>query len=123
MAIVRVAALKDFRATSVTTCQPGTAFDIGALGSTQFLVGFLHLTCSTFVTRPFVATIQCASSSGFLNVTTTAMTFGISTAIGSTWPAPVAVSTDKRYFRSKIWLSTAASTDGSWKGLMGMGIQ
>lgn len=123
MAIVRVAALKDFRANALSTSQNATAYDLGPLTASQKLVGFLHLTSEYASTgRILVGTIQGASSSGF-GVVSTGFTFGLSTAIGSTWPAPVAVSTVLRYFRATVTMSTAASTGGTWKGLIGMGIQ
>ncbi len=122
MAIVRVAALKDFRANALSTSQNATAYDLGPLTAAQKLVGLFHLTCTNTTQRTLVATIQGASSSGF-GVVSTGFTFGLSTAIGSTWPAPVTISTDLRYFRSAFVMSTAASTGGTWKGLVGMGIQ
>lgn len=123
MAIVRVAALKDFRANALSTTQNASAYDLGPLTAAQRLAGFFHLTGQTCSTaRVLVATVQSASSSGF-GTKTTQFTFGLSTAIGSTWPAPIAVTTDQRYFRAVLTMSTAASTGGTWKGLVGMGIE
>jgi len=121
MAIVRVAALKDFRTNALSTSYVSTGYNLGPLTAAQRLVGFFHLTCSS-TGRTLVATIQDSSSSGFTTLST-AFTFGLSSEIGSTWPAPVAMSTDRQWFRATWTMSTAASTGGSWKGLMGMGIQ
>jgi len=123
MAIMRVAALKDFRANALSTSQNATAYDLGPLTASQKLVGLFHLTGGYNSTqRVLVATLQGSTSSGF-GVVTTGFTFGLSTAVGSTWPAPIAISTELRYFRSAFAMSTAASTGGTWNGLAGMGIQ
>ena len=126
MAILRAAALKDFRAsalsTSVTT---GVGYDLGPLTASQRLAGFFHLTGEyNSTSRVLVAALQSATSSGF-TTPTTRFTFGLSTAVGSTWPAPIAVSTDHAYFRASLTMSTAApaTTGGTWAGLIGMGIQ
>jgi hypothetical protein len=128
MAIIRAICLKDARATALSTtltqvCSTG-AFELGPLEATQRLSGFFHLTqqfCST--DRMLVVSLQSATSSGFATPVTH-ITFGLSTEIGSTMPAPVAVSTEHAFFRA-AWNETtlgAITTGGAWKGLVGMGI-
>lgn len=121
--IIRVAALKDFRATGLSTTQSGTAFDLGARLSTEKLHAFMHLT-QISTARVLVAKVQSATSSGFTSPADR-VTFLLTSEIGSTGPAPpTAFSTDHRFWRANFTLSTVGlTTGGSWKGLMEMGLQ
>ena len=121
--IIRVTSLKDFRATGLSTTQSGTAFDLGARLSTEKLHAFMHLT-QVSTGRVFVAKVQSATSSGFA-APADRVTFLLTSAVGSTGPAPLgAFSTDHRFWRSNFTLSTVGlTTGGTWKGLVEMGLQ
>ena len=125
MALVRVSALKDFRATALSTTDVTTGYQYGGLTSGQKFYAGLHLTSASLGTtaRMLVMTIQSATASAFAAPTTRA-TFGLSTVIGSTWATPVgSLTTENLWWRGNWTLSTAASTGGVWKGLVYMGIK
>lgn len=128
MALIRISVLKDFRATALSTTDVSTGYSLGTSNdATKRLYAGLHLTSASLGTtaRMLVMTLQNASSSGF-GAITTANTFALSTAQGAEWMPPTAVgslSTDKPWWRASWALSTAASTGGTWKGLVYMGAQ
>ncbi len=125
MALIRAVPLKSFLETSLSTSGTGTAFNLGAATTGQYVYAAMHLTSASLGTtaRMLVMAVQAASSSGF-GAATTDFTFALSTDIGSTWPARLSgLSTDQVWWRASWTLSTAASTGGTWKGLVYMGIK
>lgn len=123
MALVRVMPLKNFQTTSVSTTDVSTGYQMGGMTSGERMYAGLHLTCATLGTtaRMLVMIIQSATASGFGSPTTRA-TFTRSTAIGAEWATPVAApSTENLWWRANWTLSTAASTGGTWKGLVYVG--
>ena len=122
MALIRACALKDFRATALSTGANGTAFSTALPNSGDRLFATLHLTAVS-TARSFVGTVQSASSSGFGAVTTEA-TFTLTSAIGSTWKVVSGPSTDRAWRRFTWAISTAGgSTGGSWNGLVWIGFR
>lgn len=125
MALVQIAALKDFRANALSTTQPGTAFQMGAPSTGQKMYSGFHLTSASLGTtaRMLVGTIQSATASGFGSPATRA-TFSLSTAPGAEWGTPVSsLSTEHTWWRFLATLSTAASTAGAWRGLAWIGFR
>lgn len=125
MALVQITALKDFRASALSTTANGTAFSTVPPESGQKFYAGLHLTSVSLGTtnRMFIGTVQAASSSGFASPTTLA-TFSLSTAVGAEWATPVSsLSTDRPWSRFTWTLSTAVTTGGTWKGLAWMGFR
>ena len=84
MALVRVTALKDFRANALSTTDVSTGHQLGALTTGQFVYGGLHLTSASLGTtaRMFDAVIQSATASGF-GSPSNRITFLRSTAAGA----------------------------------------
>lgn len=124
MALIRAVPLKDFLAagSALSTCAAGTPFNLGGLTSGQRLFAGLHLTAVS-TARPLIMTVQSATASGF-GAPSTQATFALTTEIGSTWATPVAnLSTEHKWFRATWSLSTAASTGGTWRGLVYMGVR
>ncbi len=125
MALVQMSALKDFRATALSTTDNGTAFQMGAPTSGQKLYAGLHLTSASLGTtaRMLAMLIQSATASGF-GSPATRVTFTRSTVLGAEWGTPVgSLSTEHTWWRAQWTLSTAASTGGTWKGLAWMGFK
>lgn len=123
MGVIRVTPLKDFRATALSTSVTGTAYSTQVPVSGQSVYGALHLTQGYASTaRMLVASIQSASSSGF-GAVTSEIQFALSTDKGSTWGTLASPSTDRPWRRSVMTMSTAASTGGSWKGMIFVGIR
>jgi hypothetical protein len=124
MALVRVAALKDFRTGALSTSDVTTGYQLGPLTAAQKLYAGLHLTVASLGTtaRMLAMSIQAASSSGF-SVVTTAAQFALSTAQGAEWGVPSSLSTDLSWFRASWTLSTGTSTGGTWKGIVWAGIK
>lgn len=126
MALVRVTALKDFRATALSTTDVSTGYQIAAVSSGQMLYAALHLTSASLGTtdRMLVAAVQSATASGFGGTVSTHISFALSTAVGAEWGSPVTVaSTENLWWRASWTLSTGATTSGTWKGLVYMGIK
>lgn len=125
MALIRAVPLKDFLAagSALSTCSAGTAFNLGGLTSGQRFFAGLHLTAVS-TGRPFVMTVQSATASAFAAPSTQAV-FVLSSAVGSTWATPVAnLSTEHKWFRAAWSVTTSvASTAGSWRGLVYMGVR
>lgn len=121
MSLIRAIPLKDFLSNSLSTSGTGTAFNLGTLSSGQYLYSAMHLTAVS-TGRSLVMKVQAASSSGF-GSPTDLKTFALTSARGSTWGSRVTVSTDLPWFRASWTLSTAASTAGSWTGLVYVGIR
>lgn len=122
MALIRATPLKDFRATSLSTTDVTTGYQLGALTTGQKAYAALHLT-SVSTGRSLVMIIQSATASGF-GSPATRFTFALSSARGSTWGTPVTgLSTEHKWWRGSWTLSTAASTAGTWTGLVYMGIR
>jgi hypothetical protein len=123
MPVVRMTPLKEFLANPLSTSDVSTGYDLGQLSSGQMLRGALHLTAAYAATdRVVVAKIQTATASGF-GAPSDRITFALSTGVGSTWGAPAAgASTEHRWVRASWTMSTAASTGGTWKGLIEAGI-
>ena len=126
MALVRISALKDFRAAALSTTDVSTGYNLGAPVAGQVLYGGLHVTNASLGTtaRVLSMAIQSASSSAFGGVVTR-VTFSLSTVLGAEWATPVsALSTDQQWWRANWTLSTVAgSTGGTWKGLIWMGLR
>lgn len=125
MALVRVTALKDFRGTALSTTDVSTAHQVGALTTGQKFYAGLHLTSASLGTtaRMLLMSVQSATASGFGSPTTRA-SFSISTSEGAEWATPVgSLSTEITWWRASWTLSTAASTGGTWRGLVYMGIK
>ena len=125
MALVRVSALKDFRANALSTTVVSTGYNLGAPTTGQKVYAALHLTSASLGTtsRMLVMTLQSASSSGFSPQTQVA-SFVLSTAAGAEWASPAgSLSTDRIWWRADWTLSTVVSTGGTWKGLTYMGIK
>lgn len=124
MALVRMTALKDFRATSLSTTDVTTAYQLGALTTGQKLYGALHLTTGAASTaRVAVFTIQSATASAF-GSPSTQISFTRSTLEGAEWGTPIGgLSTEHTWFRGRWVMSTAASTAGTWKGVLEVGIR
>lgn len=124
MALVRAFAVKDFRATALSTTDVSTGYQFGAATSGASVYAGLHLTSAYGSTdRVMVMLVESATASGFA-APTTRFTFALTTAVGSTWGTPVSnISTEDTWWRGNWTLSTAASTNGTWKGLVYMGIE
>lgn len=121
MALVRVVPLKDFLASALSTSFNGSAFSTDLPVSGQKLYGGLVLTTIS-TGRTFAGSIQSASSSGF-GAVTTELQFALTSEVGSTWKAYATPSTDRPWRRCAATMSTAASTAGSWTGLLWAGIK
>ena len=125
MALVRVTVLKDFRGTSLSTTDVTTGYQLGPLTTGQKVYAALHLTSASLGTtaRMLAMIIQSATASGF-GTPATRVTFTRSTAQGAEWGTPAgSLSTEHSWFRASCTLSTAASTGGTWKGIVYMGIK
>lgn len=125
MALVRATALKDFRATSLSTTDVSTAYQLGALTTGQKFYAGLHLTSASLGTTSRVLSmlVQSATVSGF-GAPVTRGTFVLSTGQGAEWAVPAGgFSTEHSWFRASWTLSTGVSTGGTWKGLVWMGIK
>lgn len=126
MALVRTTALKDFRATALSTTDVSTGYQLGALTTGQKFYAGLHLTSASLGTtaRVLAMIIQSATVSGF-GAPATRATFVLSTAQGAEWAAPLVApaSTEFSWWRASWTLSTGVSTGGTWKGLVWMGIK
>lgn len=123
MALVRAIPLLDFLSTARSTTASGTAVSTEAPVLGQTLVGALHLTCGSATTsRVLAASVQSASSSGFGSLTTE-LTFTLTSSEGSDYQSLASPSTDRPWRRARLVMSTAASTAGSWKGLIWMGLK
>lgn len=123
--LVQATALKDFRATALSTTDVTTGYQLGAATTGQKVYGGLHLTSASLGTtaRMLVMVIQSASASGF-GTPASRITFSLSTASDGEWGTPVgSLSTEHTWWRASWTLSTAASTGGAWKGLVWMGIR
>lgn len=124
MALVRMAALKNFSGTALSTTAVSTGYNLGALTTQQSAYAALHLTSGfASTTRMLVMTIQSATASGF-GAPSTRFTFSRSTAEGAEWGTPVTnLSTEHKWWRASWTLSTAGTTNGTWAGLVEMGIK
>lgn len=124
MAIVRSTPLKDFRVTALSTTGVGTAYQIGALTTGQKLYGKLTLTSAfNSTTRVGIFTIQSATASAFA-APTTQIAFTCSTAKTAEYgTVATALSTEHSWFRAAWLMSTTATTNGTWKGLVEVGIR
>lgn len=126
MALIRALPLKDFRAAALSTTDASTAYQFGALTTGQQLYAALHLTSVAGGTtaRVIVMTVQSATASGFGSPTTQITSLTRSTAVGAQWATPVgSLSTEHTWWRAQWTMSTAASTAGTWKGLVYMGMK
>ena len=121
MALVRVVPLKDFISSALSTTAVGTAYSTVAPVSGQRAIAAIHLTAVS-TGRTFVGAVQSASSSGFATITTE-FQFALTSAIGSTWQTLASPSTDRPWRRASWTLSTAASTGGTWNGLIWVGFR
>lgn len=124
MPLVRIAALRSFLDTALSTTEAGTAYQLGAPSTGQKMYGVFHLTEGFASTARVIApVIQSATASGF-GAPVTRATFSRSTSPGAEWATPVEnLSTEHTWWRTLATMSTAASTGGSWKGLIGMGFK
>lgn len=124
MALVRITALKDFRATALSTTDVSTGAQLGGLSTGQLLYGALHLTAGSLTTsRELAVAIQSATSSAF-GSPVSRISFTLSTVAGSQWGTPIGnFSTDHSWFRASWTLSTANSTAGTWTGHIWAGIR
>ena len=125
MALVRVTVLKDFRATSLSTTEVTTGYQLGPLTTGQKVYAALHLTSASLGTtaRMLAMIIQSATASAF-GSPVTRVTFTRSTAQGAEWGTPAgSLSTEHSWFRANWTLTTAVSTGGTWKGLIYMGVR
>jgi hypothetical protein len=125
MSLIKAVPLKNFLSNSLSTTAVSTAYEVGAATTGQKAYFGMHLTSASLGTtaRVLVMTVQSATASGFGSPTTRA-TFTLSTQIGGQWGTPVgALSTEHKWWRTSWTLSTAASTGGTWKGLVYMGIR
>ena len=125
MAMVRLTALKNFQTAGLSTTDVTTGYQLGALTTGQSVYGVFHLTSASLGTtaRMFVPVIQSATASGF-GSPSARITFSLSTAAGGEWGTPVGgLSTEHSWWRLSWTLTTAVSTGGVWKGLIGMGIK
>lgn len=123
MALVRVTALKDFRANALSTTDVSTGYLLGGLSTGQKAYAGFNLTQAASTARPLALIIQSATASGF-GAPATRFTFALSSQIGGEWGVPVGgLSTEHKWWRANWTLSTAASTAGSVKGLVYMGIR
>ena len=125
MALVRVSALKDFRATALSTTDVSTGYQFDGLTTGQKAYAGLHLTSVDGGTTARVISmrLQSATASGF-GSPTTQFEFTRSTAVGAEWGTPVgSISTEHTWWRAKYDMSTAASTAGTWKGLVYFGVR
>ena len=125
MALIRAVPLKNFLSSSLSVTDVSTAYQVGAATTGQRFYAAMHLTSASLGTtdRMLSMVIQSATASGFGTPVSRA-TFLLSTSIGSTWATPVAsLSTEHSWWRASWTLSTAASTGGTWKGLVYMGLR
>jgi hypothetical protein len=124
MALVRMTALKNFLDTALSTTDVSTGYNLGALSTQEQVYGALHLTQNPGTTaRVLSMVIQSATASGF-GSPAARITFTLSTVAGAQWGTPVGgLSTEHKWWRASWTLSTAASTAGTWKGLVEMGIK
>lgn len=92
--------------TTTTTGAAGTANQLGAVGSGQFLYGTFHvLSAATTIT----AVVESAAASNFSGATTR-MTFGPITAAGGTWGTRVAGSITDTWWRLRVTAITGTFT-------------
>lgn len=122
MSLIRAVALKDFRATALSTSANGSAISTAGPNSGERLHAALHLTAVS-TDRTFAGSIQAASSSGFAAVTSE-IQFALTSERASSWQTLTAPSTDRPYRRFAWTISTAGgSTAGSWNGLAWIGFR
>jgi hypothetical protein len=119
MALVRATALQNFLVTALSTTAASTAPSTWAVASGQRVIGALHLT-GISTGRTFVGSVQSASSSGF-GAITSELQFALTSVVGSTWKTLTGASTDRPWRRAAWTLSTAASTAGTWTGMIWAG--
>ena len=99
---------------------------MGQMSSGERMYAALHLTSASLGTtaRMLSMIIQSATASGFGSPATRA-TFTLSTVHDAEWATPVTQSaigsTENLWWRANWTLSTAATTDGTWKGLVYVG--
>ena len=123
MALVRAVPLVDFRSAAKSTTDVSTGYNVGAAVAGQLVYGSLHLTSGFNSTaRVMSMAIQSASSSGF-GAAVTRISFTLSTAQGGQWGTPGTPSTDHQWWRTSWTMSTAASTGGTWKAFVSMGLK
>lgn len=131
MAMIRAIALKDFRTNALSTTDNSTAFQLGAVTTGQNVYGAMHLTSAYGSTdRVISMAIQSATASGFptpvtrITFSTASPQPAYSTVANGSWGQPAGnFSTDHTWWRASWIMSTTASTNGSWKGLVEMGIR
>lgn len=124
--LVRAVPLCDFLTNALSTTAASTAYSTEFPVSGQRVFGGFHLTSyyssAGSTARVLAVTIQSASSSGF-GAATTEIIFTLTSSEGSTWGYQSAPSTDREWRRAMLTMSTAASTQGTWKGLVWAGIR
>ena len=127
MALVRAVPLSNALASALSTTAVSTGYNVGAAIAGQKVYAALHVmptagSGATSTARVLSMVVQSASSSGFGGATAR-ITFTLSTAQGAQWGTPVAPSTDHPWWRTSWTMSTVASTGGSWKWLVHMGLK
>lgn len=122
MALVRAVPLLSFLDTARSTSHAGTAYSTELPTSAQALYAGWHLTSAlaTSTSRVIVVTVQSASSSGF-GTLTTEISFSLTSGEGSSWARYASPSTDQPWRRANLVMTTAASTDNTWKGIVWAG--
>ena len=123
MSLIRAVPVRNFLDTALSTADVTTGSALSTEGpqAGQRLYAGLHLTAAS-TERTLGMSIQAASSSGF-GTLTTEISFTLSSMAGSTWQTLTAPSTDQPWRRARWTLSTAASTGGSWNGLVWLGFK
>lgn len=119
MALIRAVPLKNFLDTALSTTASGSAYSTVPPNTGQKLYAAMHLT-GISTGRTLAMTVQSASSSGFGSLTTE-ISFALTSERGSTWKTLASPSTDRAWRRARWVLSTAASTAGTWNGLVWIG--
>lgn len=124
MALIRATPLKNFLTNRLSTTDVSTGYQLGAVTTGQKVYGALHVTSGFGSTdRVMVMKIQSATASGF-GAPADRITFALSTQHGSSWGTPVGgLSTEHSWWRASWTMSTAASTGGTWKGLVYVSIR
>lgn len=130
MSVIRMTCIDNFLATAKSSEYQTTPYDLGGVGPGERVYGGFHLTGNyDSTTRVLVATLEVSSCSGFIGASVDALTFTLSTALGSTWGSTSTggiASTDRKWWRGGYTMSTAGAADttgGTWTGLMEMGIR
>lgn len=124
--LVRTITMDDALSGGWSTDNRSISLDMVHCSTEERLYAGLHVTAlSTALGSTVVATIKSASSSGF-TTSNTRVSFTANTCKGGQFVTPIvssALSTDQRFWRTFIQLSTGSACGGTASGLVWIGLQ